>query len=249
MPTVTRGGVHIHYEVTGAGSPVLLHTGAAGDLRMWRDAGYVRGLSGHRLISVDHRGHGLSSRPQGLDAHRIGEYAADVLAVLDAESVDRCAFVGYSDGSCVGFELAVQTPARISSLVALGSIEVSERRSALARACRAAGMAELMRLIQADEELEVPSWLWLQYLETDVEMFCLELEAWADWPGPWPYLDRIAVPALIVVGELEDPDGEARRAAGAVAQGASVELPGLGHVGAFLASDRVLAQLRPFLAR
>ena len=44
MPFVERDGVCIHYEVVGAGPPVVLLHGAAGDSTMWRHAGYVDGL-------------------------------------------------------------------------------------------------------------------------------------------------------------------------------------------------------------
>ena len=121
-------------------------------------------------------------------------------------------------------------------------------RPALARACHSAGMPALLRAIQSDEQVEVPSWLWLQYLDTDTEMFSLELESWAGWEGPWQLLDRIAAPTLFVVGELEDPGSETRRAAEAVAEGSSAVVPGLGHVGLFVAADAVLEHLRPFLA-
>jgi pimeloyl-ACP methyl ester carboxylesterase len=247
VPTVDRDGVRIHYELDGDGPPLVLHTGTAGDLRMWRHAGYATGLAGHRLLLIDPRGHGLSGRPRGLAAHRIERYVDDVAAVLDAEEIERAAFFGYSDGAGVGYQLAADHPGRVRALVAMGALEHPDQRPALARACRVAGMAELARTIQADEILELPAWLWLQLIETDTEMLCLELEAWADWSGPWPLLPRIEAPALVIVGEHEDPSGEAARAAVLLPYGRAVTVPDVGHMGVFLAAESVLAAAAPFL--
>ena len=81
MAFVDSGGIRIHYEVEGDGVPILLHTGAGGDLGMWRQAGYPRGLDGTRVILMDHRGHGASDRPSWIDQHAMERYVGDVLAV------------------------------------------------------------------------------------------------------------------------------------------------------------------------
>ncbi|HUZ84960.1 MAG TPA: alpha/beta fold hydrolase, partial [Gaiellales bacterium] len=207
--------------------------GAAGDLRSWRLAGHCARLAGRRLVLIDPRGHGLSGRPRDPSAHRIGEYVEDVLAVLEAESIERCAFWGHGDGGAVGLELCVAGPGRVAAVVASGAIEHPAARPRLARAVRAVGMAGLVRLIQHDEG-ELPAWLWLQYLDTDPEMFCLELEAWAEWPGPWRLAPAIEVPVLLCVGEAEDPDHDADGLAAEMPAGGCLRLEGLGHLGAFL---------------
>jgi pimeloyl-ACP methyl ester carboxylesterase len=250
MARVARDGVRIHYQAHGEGPPLVLHTGAAGDLRMWRRAGYVDGLRGHRLILIDHRGHGLSDRPAGLEAHGIDQYVADVLAVLDAERVERCHFWGYSDGGRVGLELAAGAPERVAGLIAAGVLEEPpEVRRRAAQAFRRLGMGELVRLIQRDEGIELPAWLWLQYLETDTDMLCLELEAWAGWPGVWDTAARVGCPVLCMAGALEDPGGELAQLAGRMRDAGAVLLEGVGHVGAFLAADAALAHASRFLAR
>jgi pimeloyl-ACP methyl ester carboxylesterase len=236
MASIARSGVRIHYRLEGdpAGAPLLLHVGAAGDLRSWELAGHAGRLARHRLILLDPRGHGLSGRPRRLSEHRIEEYVDDVVAVLDAERVERCAVWGHGDGGAVALTLAATWPERVAAVVASGAIEHPAARPRLARAVRAAGMAELVRLIQADEG-ELPAWLWLQYLDTDPEMFCLELEAWAEWRGPWSLAAEIAAPVLLCVGELEDPGGDAGRLAAELRDGHCVRLPGAGHLGCFLA--------------
>ena len=56
MPTLqAKDGCRLHYDVHGAGTPVVLIPGLGGDGRFWDGA--VRDLQGcFRLIVVDHRG-------------------------------------------------------------------------------------------------------------------------------------------------------------------------------------------------
>src|ERR1700674_1094217 len=106
MATAIRHGVRLHYSDLGAGPAVFFHTGGGGDGTMWKTAGYVDGLPGRRHLLFDHRGHGRSDKPERLEAHRMVEYIADVIAVLDHAGVDRAAMVGYSDGARLLYALA-----------------------------------------------------------------------------------------------------------------------------------------------
>jgi pimeloyl-ACP methyl ester carboxylesterase len=247
MPTVDASGIRIHYDVTGDSPAVVLHGSVAGDMRVWRDAGYVDGLGGMSVVTVDPRGHGLSDRPHGLPAHRIDHYVDDVLRVLDAQDVERCAFLGHGDGACIGLELAARHPDRIDRLVTIGAIEDPAERPAVARALRVGGIGPVVRSLARAEGLELPSWLWLQLTESDLDMVCAQLEAWADWPGVWPLLPAVRVPTLVVVGEYEDPGGDAERAAATMPAGVAATVAGAGHLGVLLQTDAVLRRAAPFL--
>ena len=170
MPTVDASGIRIHYSVAGDGPPLVLHCVVPGDTRVWRDAGYLDGLSGMSVVTIDPRGHGLSDRPHGLAAHRIGHYVDDVRCVLDAAGIERCAFMGHGDGACVGLELAAREPRRVGRVVAVGAIEEPAQRPAVARALRDSGLVSVVRSLARAEELELPSWMWLQLTESDLDM-------------------------------------------------------------------------------
>src|SRR5215207_11665826 len=103
MPSVERDGVRIHYEVVGAGPPVVLLHGAAGDSTMWRHACYVDGLDGFSRVLVDSRGHGLSDGPGDEAAYRLEEY---VEAVIDALGAPSVVLWGYSSGAHVAAAVA-----------------------------------------------------------------------------------------------------------------------------------------------
>ena len=62
MPTLTRDGVALYYEVHGAGPTLLLSHGFSATSAMWQ--GQIAALSAtHRLVLWDMRGHGRSDYP------------------------------------------------------------------------------------------------------------------------------------------------------------------------------------------
>ena len=68
MPFVISPGVPIHYEVVGAGPPIVLVHGFASSLEgNWDQSGWVDFLvgRGHTVVGLDCRGHGLSGKPHG----------------------------------------------------------------------------------------------------------------------------------------------------------------------------------------
>ena len=254
MPTVVSSGVQIHYEVEGDGPPLILHTGGGGDLRMWRLAGYTEGLSGHRLILMDHRGRGRSDHPTQIADHDIDRYVEDVLAVADDSGSERFSFFGYSAGAAVGYRLAAKHPERVLSLIGLGAVgspgEEDNGADTAAR-IRREGSEALVRWLREDEP-ECPEWFADQMRSTDPEMLALTLEAWASWGGPWAEFANIEVPTLLVVGQLEEGDDEtagvnAKTAALEMRDGRAEVLPGVGHVMAFVRSELVLPAVRRFL--
>jgi pimeloyl-ACP methyl ester carboxylesterase len=255
MPETTNGGVRIHYEVEGDGPVVILHTGGGGDLRMWRLAGYCGGLDGYTRVLMDHRGHGGSDRPADPTEHDIDRYVEDVLAVADASGARRFAFFGYSGGATVGYRLAAEHEDRVGALIALGAVGSPEDPRAAVRdeafELRRLGIGWLVDALLQDEP-DLSPWFLEQMRSTDAEMLALQLEGSAEF-SPWDAFARIAVPTLIVVGELEEGPDEAaarnaRTAADLIPGGRPVVLPGLGHCRVFERSDLVLAHVRPFLA-
>jgi pimeloyl-ACP methyl ester carboxylesterase len=245
MRSFVNAGLNLAYDVVGDGFPVVLHTGAGGDSRMWRDAGYVAGLAGFQVVILDHRGHGQSDAPSDPHGHAVADYAGDVLALADELTLDCFAFWGYSNGARVGYELSATQPHRITALVAAGGVDgpdddPNEWREA-ARAVRSGGI----RAILGDEA--APVWLIQQLAdETEAEVVARELECFAGWT-PWPLFSRIVAPTLIIVGEHESENCAA--AAAAIPEGRSVVLSGLGHLGAFANGELALRHVRPFLDR
>jgi 3-oxoadipate enol-lactonase len=107
--------VSLHHETDGdPDAPPLLLLGSLGSaLDMWEPQ--LPALTpGHRVIRVDHRGHGKSPVPPG--PYAVAELAGDVLALLDRLELDRVDLLGLSLGGAVGMYLASEAPERIGRL-------------------------------------------------------------------------------------------------------------------------------------
>ncbi|MET0136456.1 MAG: alpha/beta hydrolase [Kibdelosporangium sp.] len=74
----------------------------------------------YRVIAVDLAEHGESRSTR--DVWTIEEFARDVVAVLDAESVSECVVVGHSLGGAVVVEVARLRPGTVTHIVALDAL-------------------------------------------------------------------------------------------------------------------------------
>jgi len=90
-----------------------------------------------RVIAPDLRGHGHSARPA--NGYRIGDFAGDVLRMMDLMSVPEATIVGHSMGSFVAHAIAERAPQRVSRLILLGSAPVADNP----------GMRELRRDVRS----------------------------------------------------------------------------------------------------
>ena len=107
---VYHEGARIWYATFGAGRSVIMLHGGLGHSGNW---GYqVPGLmsSGYRVVLIDSRGHGHSTRDEQPYSYEL--MASDVLAVMDHLQLEKAAFVGWSDGACTALVLARKTVLR-----------------------------------------------------------------------------------------------------------------------------------------
>src|SRR5262249_10933373 len=131
MPDVTaHDGVRIHYEVEGAGTPVVLLHGMGGSYQSgWRERGWPEALvaAGYRVSGVDGRSCGESEHVGRAALLRNGPAVRDVGRVLDEVGVERAHVVGYSMGAGHALRLALTTPERLISAVlgGLGGIALA----------------------------------------------------------------------------------------------------------------------------
>lgn len=120
MPTTRRSGTRISYQVEDGGHPILLVHGLMGSSDVWRITGWDTALGGYRRVMIDARGHGGSDRPSDPAAYTPEADAADIMAVLDQEGIERAAACGWSMGAAIVLHAAAIYPQRISVAVALG---------------------------------------------------------------------------------------------------------------------------------
>ena len=109
MQTFEHDGITLAYDVAGAegDEPVLFLHGITGARSTWHDTAAALAAE-HRVFTLDHRGHGDSSRAPG--TYDVEHWAGDAIALLD-EVVGRPAFlVGHSLGGVVAAEVIGRRP-------------------------------------------------------------------------------------------------------------------------------------------
>jgi pimeloyl-ACP methyl ester carboxylesterase len=228
--------VELYSEVAGEGPEiVLLHEGIC-DSRMW-DPQWRSWTGSHRLLRFDFRGYGRS--PVSTDAY---SSARDALELMDRNGFEQAAVVGVSLGGRVALELGLAAPERVSALVLVGSglpgHDWSEEMQASWKAEETALRAgDLDRAV----ELSLRTWVAgprrsLEDVDPSVRQRVAEMqrrayELWlpvADEEDPEELLvddvagrlGEVEAPALVLVGEEDQPDMHA------IADRLAAEIPG-----------------------
>jgi pimeloyl-ACP methyl ester carboxylesterase len=111
---VDHDGARIWYASYGAGNPVILLHGGLGHSGNWGHQVPDLIAAGHRVVIIDSRGHGRSTRDARPFSYDL--MAMDVLAVMDRAGIDRAALVGWSDGAIISLILADKAPERVAGV-------------------------------------------------------------------------------------------------------------------------------------
>ncbi|MBN4059171.1 alpha/beta fold hydrolase, partial [Endomicrobium sp. AH-315-J14] len=106
-------GVRLRYVDRGEGSPVVFVHGFGSSIENWRKVLPVMERE-HRVIALDLKGFGWSSRPEG--DYSPEAQARLVLGLMKKLGVDRAAVVGHSWGASVALAMALEAPQRVTKL-------------------------------------------------------------------------------------------------------------------------------------
>jgi pimeloyl-ACP methyl ester carboxylesterase/predicted glycosyltransferase len=118
---VEHGGVKIHYEVCGSGSPtiLLMPSWTVVHKRLWKmQIAYL--ARHHRVVTYDGPGNGRSDRPLDTAAYEQDAQVAYALGVLDATGTDRAVVVGLSRAANWALQLAADHPDLVQGIVLIG---------------------------------------------------------------------------------------------------------------------------------
>ena len=124
MPSFHNGDVEIAYLDEGEGDPIVLVHGFASSKNVnWVYPTWVSDLrkDGRRVIALDNRGHGDSSKLYDSEDYHIGTMAGDVRALMDHLDIERADIMGYSMGGRMTAYLAQRYAPRVRSAI-LGGI-------------------------------------------------------------------------------------------------------------------------------
>jgi pimeloyl-ACP methyl ester carboxylesterase len=113
MPTVQANGIEINYEAQGEGEPLVLIPYLAADQACYafQVAEYAKHFT---CFSVDLRGAGLSSKPEGVYTTEL--LADDIAAFMRAAGIGRAHIFGVSLGASAGTWLAARYPELVKTL-------------------------------------------------------------------------------------------------------------------------------------
>jgi len=215
--------------------PILLLHGINMSSAVWRDVAELLAPP-LRVVAVDFRGHGGSDRSGPFTAE---DYASDAIAVMDHFAIARAHVVGTSFGGSVACQLAARFPARVTSLVAVGSAlrvegldvegAVAALRGAGVRAFFAAFLPQASFAPGTDAKL-VERALDMASNDRDVEMV-IEISRTALASDLTTIGAAVERPALVVSGELDATcPVSAGAAMAAVLRAEHLVLPRRGHV-------------------
>jgi pimeloyl-ACP methyl ester carboxylesterase len=123
MPVARNGEVELYYETFGdPADPGLVLVNGLGSqcINMavdWCERYVARG---YRVIRMDNRDVGLSSKLDGVD-YSLRDMADDVVAVLDAEGIEKAHVLGVSMGGMIVQRLAIDHPDRLLTMTSVMS--------------------------------------------------------------------------------------------------------------------------------
>jgi pimeloyl-ACP methyl ester carboxylesterase len=250
-------GPRLHYAEQGdvGGDPIVF-------LHGWPDSW----VSFSRVLSLlppqlhafapDQRGFGDSQRPDA--GYTVRDFTADVVAFLDALSIERATIVGHSFGSFIARCVALTHPERTARLVLIGTGASADNAvlrevQATVRDITDPVPVEFARDFQSStvcspvpeafferivaESLKLPARLWREMLNGLVDYRDAD------------ELGRITAPTLLIRGERDAlfPRQDQDYLAGAIPGARLRSYPDIGHCPNWECPDRVAADLQAFL--
>jgi pimeloyl-ACP methyl ester carboxylesterase len=120
MQHFLHDGFDIAYFDRGEGEPMLLIHGFASNARVnWDGPSWFSTLNeaGYRVIALDNRGHGSSSKSHDSADYFPAKMASDAAALLKHLGISSCHVMGYSMGARISAFLALEYPLLVKSLI------------------------------------------------------------------------------------------------------------------------------------
>jgi pimeloyl-ACP methyl ester carboxylesterase len=119
MPKALIDGVHLYYEVTGSGYPLLFAHEFAGDYRSWEPQ--VRYFARrYQVITYNARGYPPSDVPEDVNAYSQEQAARDIIGLLRQLNIAQAHLVGLSMGGYAVLHVGLSHPSVARSLVVAG---------------------------------------------------------------------------------------------------------------------------------
>ena len=118
MGRLLIGEIGINYEISGDGETIVFIHGLGSSARDWEYQ--VNFFSNdYKVLTYDVRGHGDSDKPPG--PYSIPQFSADAATLITKLDLSPSHIVGISMGGMIGFQLALDAPYLVKSLVVINA--------------------------------------------------------------------------------------------------------------------------------
>jgi pimeloyl-ACP methyl ester carboxylesterase len=237
MPTFRHGAIEIAFLDEGEGEPIVLVHGFGSNKEVnWVRPSWTTTLTtaGRRVIALDNRGHGESTKLYEPADYHMDLMAEDVRALLDHLDIGRADVMGYSMGARITAFLAYMHPDRVRSII-LGGLGI--------KLVEGAGLpdsiAEALEAPSIDDVTDPVGHMFRSFAEqTKSDRRALA----ACIRGSRQVLTRdqvatIQAPALVAVGTKDPIAGKPQPLAALLPKGQALEIPDRDHMVAV--GDRV----------
>ena len=212
-------GTKIAYQVKGEGEPVLLVHGFMNTGESWKRSALYSDLltGGYKVILIDQRGNGRSDKPHTAEAYAKDAEAKDIMGLMKKIGIRKYNVVGYSRGSIITARLLVLDK-KVKKAV-LGGIGTGftdpewPRRKMFYRALSGDSVPELQAMVK------------------NVKASGLDQEALAYQQKEQPStskakLSKVKKPVLVLCGDLDADQQEARELSTILKHGSFGTMPG-----------------------
>jgi 3-oxoadipate enol-lactonase len=210
MPKLYIKDIDLYYETIGKGHPILFIHGLGSSSRDWEMQ--IPFFSKHyQVITLDLRGHGQSQKPPG--PYSMSLFAKDVAELVKLLGIVPVHVVGISLGGMIAFQLGVDYPELVKSLVIVNSgPEVVVRtmkdrwnvfmRFATVRLLGMRKMGEVLskRLFPKAEQSDTQKLFVERWAENDTRAYVDTLRAIVGWSVS-DRIHKITLPTLIVAAD------------------------------------------------
>ncbi|MBN1146018.1 MAG: alpha/beta fold hydrolase [Anaerolineales bacterium] len=213
--------IEMYYQISGEGEALVLIHGLGSSARDWAlqtDFFSQR----YRVVAYDVRGHGQSDKPPG--PYSVPLFAQDLASLIRALEIAPAHVVGISMGGMIAFQLAVDAPELVKSLVIVNSGPElvfktwRERiqgwqRFLLVRLAGMRKMGEVLseRLLPKPEQAELRRMFVERWAENDPRAYGEAMKALVGWSVS-EHLEQITCPVLVVTADQDYTPVEAKAA-------------------------------------
>ena len=212
MPTYKFDDVEIYYQIQGEGPPLLLIHGLGSSSRDW-EFQIEDFVEDYQVITFDVRGHGRSSKPAS--PYSIPLFAEDTAKLIKELGLAPVHVAGISMGGMIAFQLAIDHPELVKSLVIANSdpdysikdfkqrLQVWQRIW-IVRLLGMRKMGEVLsgRLFPKEEQLELRELFIERWAENDPRAYQSSFKAIVGWSAA-DQLQQIKAPTLVIASDQD----------------------------------------------